>query len=215
MKVLVVTDSLGLPRPAPQTVTPEQTWVSLLAKSCDLAQFSSGGATIGDLHAQVEYMKMHRPDLVIIQSGIVDCAPRAFSRFENEFINKFRLTRSLSRRILNKERIVKLRARRNVTYTPLADFASFADKFSKAFSDVYWVEIAPSNADYERRVPGITRNIELYNDVLRKVSAGKTISLSDFSTEDIMPDHIHLSVSGNRKLAEKALAILRQYEKTA
>jgi len=213
MKVLVVTDSLGLPRPVPEKVLPHETWVSLLSKSCDVAQFSSGGATIADLYAQLEYMKMYNPDLAIIQSGIVDCAPRAFSRFENEFINKFRLTRSLSRRLLSRERIVKLRAKRKVTYTPLEAFASFVEKFSKAFPQVYWVEIAPSNPDYETRVPGITRNIGLYNDVLRKVSGSKTVSLADFSSGDIMGDHIHLTVSGNRKLYEKALALVQQYSK--
>ena len=210
MKVLVVTDSLGLPRPVPEKVMPHETWVSLLAAQYDLVQFSSGGATIGDLYAQSEYMKMHEPDAVVIQSGIVDCAPRAFSRFENEFINKFRLTRSLSKRFLNKNRIVKLRAKRNVTYTPILQFEAYMRKFESVFPNIVWVEIAPSNEVYEKKVPGITENISKYNAIIKKVAGNRVIQLSDLNADDIMSDHIHLNVSGNRKLSEKVKAALQQ-----
>jgi len=212
MKVLIVTDSLGLPRPTPERVEPEETWPELLSQHFDVTRFSSGGATIKDLFSQIEYMKMYNPDVVFIQSGIVDCAPRAFSKFENEFINKFRVTRYLSSKFLNKQRIIRLRKTRNTTYSTLAQFEEFIKRFNNSFPKVYWVEIVPANDAYEAVVPGIKRNVERFNKLIKDNAGGRWISTSDFSDSDIMSDHIHLSKTGNYKLFKKVYDIAKKVQ---
>ncbi len=203
MKVLVITDSLGLPRPVPEVVEPEETWVGLLSKKYDVVSYCSGGSTIKDLYSQIAYFKMYRPEVVFIQSGIVDCAPRAFSQFENEFINKFSLTQRISRRFLTKDKIINLRRKRNKTYTPIDEYEKYVANFNNAFPNVYWVEILSASDDYEKIVPGIQKNVQKYNRVLHEKSNGNVISTGDFSADDIMNDNIHLTKSGNQKLFVK------------
>ncbi len=70
-KMLIITDSLGLPRPKPEIVEYNDTWVKKISIYYDVWQYSSGGATISDLYSQIEYHKMFNPDIVLIQSGIL------------------------------------------------------------------------------------------------------------------------------------------------
>src|SRR5688500_17972440 len=93
-KILIITDSLGLPRAVPEVCSYEQTWPFLLNNAgYQIHQVSIGGATVSELYRQLEYHYLFLPDLVIVQSGIVDCAPRALGKFESLLLNKFIVTR--------------------------------------------------------------------------------------------------------------------------
>lgn len=202
-KILVITDSLGLPRPAPEVVEYEQTWVYMLSQQSQVWQHSSGGSTIRELYSQIEYFKMFNPDIVIIQSGIVDCAPRAMSKFENEFINKVWLTKKLAKKFLKEKTLNFLRRKRSCFYTSAYDYEKFVNLFKKAFSDkLYWVGIVPANAGYEKKIPGITLQIEKYNKILNRNLSGKFINSDNLTEKDVMSDFIHLTVSGHLSVFE-------------
>ncbi len=69
-KILVITDSLGLPRKDPEECLYENTWPILLKKNGFIIhQVSIGGATIDQLYRQVAYHKLFNPDIVIIQDS--------------------------------------------------------------------------------------------------------------------------------------------------
>jgi hypothetical protein len=208
-KILVITDSLGLPRSNPELVAYNETWVNKLSKIYKVHQLSLGGGTIIDLFSQIEYVKMFEPEYVIMQSGIVDCAPRALTKFESELFNKFRLTRKFLKFYLTKNKIEQLRKKRNKTYTSIQDFEKYLNLFIKEFGDkLFLIGIVPGSESYEKSVPGVIKNIEKYNNVIRDKLSSNFISLEDFSQEDIMSDYIHLSKTGHQHLFNKIVKLL-------
>ncbi|MBI3519742.1 MAG: SGNH/GDSL hydrolase family protein [Bacteroidetes bacterium] len=203
-KILVITDSLGLPRPTPEIVKYNETWVNKLSELYRVHQLSIGGGTISNLFSQIEYLKMFEPDFVIIQSGIVDCAPRALTKFESEFFNKFKVTKKILNLYLTKDRTEKLRKKRNKTYTSFEDFEKYLNLFAKEFGDkLYFVGILPGNENYEKKVPGVVGNINKYNALIQVTAIHNFISVDDFCQDDIMTDYIHLTKKGHQKLFER------------
>ena len=98
IRILLIGDSLGLPRTSPETVGYEDAWPSILKKKLPESQIETlflGGAKINELHRQIEYYKAFNPHITIVQSGIVDCAPRALTIREKEILNRYWVLRKL------------------------------------------------------------------------------------------------------------------------
>jgi hypothetical protein len=79
LKVPTITDSLG-PRHSPVF---DDTLPHMLRVKFLVHQVSIGGATATYFFNQLAYYKMFAPDIIAIQAGIVDCAPRVFKQFAN------------------------------------------------------------------------------------------------------------------------------------
>lgn len=77
MKVLCIGDSMGLPRDG---CTYENTWFymlkSLYPQHEFIAYFKRGQIISEALHQYELYYQYYCPDVVIMQTGICDCAPR-------------------------------------------------------------------------------------------------------------------------------------------
>ncbi|MCK6601706.1 MAG: hypothetical protein L6Q77_07755 [Bacteroidetes bacterium] len=206
MRILVLTDSLGLPRSFPAVVKVENTWVNQLTQHHEVVAFSYGGGTIDQLFSQVEYLKLYNPDFVLIQAGIVDCAPRALSKIENIIINNYNITKRIFSKIFSESDLVALRRVRKKTYTPLNKFEYFVDRFIQQFgSRLYWIGILPPLQGYEKKVPGITKNVAQYNRLLEVKLGSRFISTNNFTKNDIMTDFIHLTEKGNGNLVKLIL----------
>ncbi len=201
-QVLLLTDSLGFPRAEPEFVAYEQSYVALLRDAfpqCDIVHQGRGGATIRDLfNHSAYYHGTMKPDLVLIQSGIVDCAPRTLTLVEQQVVTRLPL---LSRPLgaLVKRYSRQLRRLRGITYTPLPQFEHFIERFEAQFPNACWIGILPASPGYEAQVEGITRNVERYNDVLRH---RRWIDTTAFTPDDIMSDFHHLNVRGHRRMAD-------------
>ncbi|HEY9049471.1 MAG TPA: SGNH/GDSL hydrolase family protein [Ohtaekwangia sp.] len=197
-RILVVGDSLTLPRDKPETCVYQNTWPELLKKSFIVHQVSIGGGTIRDLHRQLEYYKAYNPDIVILQSGIVDCAPRSLSQFEVMVLEKNWFTRKFFLPLV-KRNSKFLRKVRGKTYTPAGTFSSFLDKIKKQLpgAKIYSLAILPTNDQYELVVPGITKKVKEYNEILKKHFGTGFISLDEIDRKGIMSDHIHLNEIGH------------------
>jgi lysophospholipase L1-like esterase len=203
-KMLIITDSLGLPRPKPEIVEYNDTWVKKISIYYDVWQYSSGGATIIDLYSQIEYYKMFNPDIVLIQSGIVDCAPRALTKFESQFLNHFTLSKKITSKMLTKRRLENMRKRRKCTYTSLENFEEVVKLFKNEFKNkLFWIGIMPASDNYETIVPGIKKNIELFNNVIKKNLFDNYLPVADFTNQYLMSDNIHLSKEGHSLLFER------------
>lgn len=101
-RILIIGDSICLSRTKPEKVELFDTWPNILNKKneFELIQLAIGGGTIGTLSEQAYYYEAYYPDVVIIQSGIVDCVPRALSWLEKEVINSNRFLSFLSNRFI-------------------------------------------------------------------------------------------------------------------
>ncbi|MCE9540508.1 MAG: SGNH/GDSL hydrolase family protein, partial [Bacteroidetes bacterium] len=110
MKILIMSDSLALAREKPEKVFYEETWPAFLKrKGHDVLPICIGGATSDDLLRQVAYHKPFLPDIVIIQVGIVDCAPRHFTQLEILLLRKIPFFGRVALKFFNKPFVRKIR----------------------------------------------------------------------------------------------------------
>jgi hypothetical protein len=212
-RLLILGDSLSLPRLQPEFCGLEDTWPNLLKPQFQIHQVSLGGGTIGDLFRQVEYHKAFAPDIVVLQSGIVDCAPRALSIFELEFISKIWGIQSIVLSFVKKHSR-SIRSWRNKTYTSPSLFSNKLNEIKTAFpnSQLIVVGILPPCQEYEKIVPGVSVRIKQYNIILREVGSENFISLDTISRDCIMSDFIHLNKKGHLFVYEKIMARLTSKE---
>jgi hypothetical protein len=201
-RILILSDSLALPRSEPEKVDFEDTWVELLKiqfPDVIFHQFSLGAATIDKLWEQFYFHKNFRPSIVIIQCGINDCSPRALTEFEQILINSNRYSRKLGNIILPKIKLY-LRRSRYVRYTSEKKFEEILLKFLMPKIPIIGIGIIPANEDYEKRVPGIKNNIIKYNRILQNTLENNFLDTSDISQESLMSDHHHLNKSGHKNI---------------
>jgi lysophospholipase L1-like esterase len=211
-KILLLTDSLALPRDVPEQVKLEDTWPYLLKLEFGnyyFHQASKGGGTVNEIIHQLSYLKAFHPDVVIIQQGIVDCAPRALSKFEVDIFNNFRVTRYISNRLL-KQNSVFLRKWRNITFTSKSKFSAAIDNLAESFGaeKMNWLGILPGSMAYDKKVPGIIININAYNQIIKNQLGNQYIDMEHFPKDGKMIDLFHLNKIGHRFIFEKLKALL-------
>lgn len=201
--VLILTDSLAFPRSEPEAVSYEQTWVALLKRrfpEIDFVHCGRGGATIEDLFKHSAYYHgTIKPALVLVQSGIVDCAPRALSVIEQQVLQRLPIVGPMLLALVRRN-AARLRRWRGMSYTSLANYEAWVQAFERLFANVHWIGILPADAEYESRVQDIGAAVNRYNGVLLRRNY---ISTADFSSRDIMSDHHHLNAAGHRRLAAR------------
>jgi hypothetical protein len=216
MIIIVVTDSLGLPRNTPEEVKLEDTYIDMLRekyKAHKILNVSIGGATIDMLSSQlIHYYNAVNPDLVIFQAGIVDCAPRALKKWETSLLERISIFKKLYNLFIKKH-TVKLRQKRGITYTPLDKFSAIVQRIQTAFQDkIYWLGILPATDKYEEQLPGIQYNISKYNHALETLIKGNFISTSDCEPAYVMSDHHHINKLGNLFLYKKLAEVIDAHQ---
>lgn len=203
-QILIITDSLGFPRLEPEVVVYDDTYIALLKQAfpnCDFIHQGMGGATIDKLITHAAYFfGSLKPDLVFVQSGIVDAAPRTTTYTEHQIIKRLPIVGNLIGKIIKKYSR-QIRNYRKITYTPPDKFKRSIEHLQKNFTNVYWIGIIPATDKYEEHLPGVRKNIEIYNEILEKYGHG-FVSTKTFDENDLMTDFHHLSVSGHKKMFE-------------
>jgi hypothetical protein len=204
-RIIVITDSVGLPRKEPEFIAVEQTWPHLLRSRLPEAcihQLSLGGATTDDVLPQLDFLDGQRPVLAVVQAGIVDCAPRAFRKHELAVLLASRAGRALLNRL--EARVFRyLRRVRSVSYVPPARFAQNVQRIAKSFPcPLVWVSILGSR-DYEQHLPGVTARIAEYNSLIRNGLGAQFLDLGGWIAEEhFMADGHHLNQHGHRVLLD-------------
>lgn len=210
MKVLILTDSLGLPRNSNgEFVKYEETYPYLLKKEfadkLELIHVGIGGATIEDIRKQISYYTVLDPDITFIQCGIVDCAPRAFRKFESKVIKKLKFD------IFFKPLVRFLRIYRKHTYTSQRMFKNTIQRIKKdpnIARNLHFIGILPAHDEYEKIMPGIKSQIEIYNRILAKEN--NFIDNSDFPFSGILKDYHHLNKEGNQLIYSKLSEVIKR-----
>jgi hypothetical protein len=208
-RILVLGDSLSLPREKPEPCAYDDTWPRLLAQEYVVHQVSIAGGTIRDFYRQLPYYLSFKPDYVIMQIGIVDCAPRALSQFELMFLEKFSLSRRYILPVIKKYS-VKLRSIRKISYTKPDAFVAILTKIKRLLPTTTFVSIGilPTSEEYEQIVPGVTESRAFFNTILRREFGLTFISVDDLDRKGIMSDHIHLNRIGQAEVYRKLKAFL-------
>lgn len=216
-RVLIIGDSLCLPRYKPEKVDFNETWPSLLKRTglFEISQIAIGGGTLYNLLEQSDYYLPSEPDIVIIQSGIVDCAPRAIGSIEKEIVRSSRVLNFLVRKLYPYR---FMRKYRNITFTKPSHFADMVNKMKMKFSDrrTIWIGIIPAVPEYENHVPGISKNIRQYNAFIQSIMAtdgGTFLDTTNLPLNGLMSDHHHLNTTGHSWIFNQIFTELSKLEK--
>ena len=213
-------NSVSLPPAEDPAVCP---WPTLLAqRGFDVRQWSRDGGTVQHLEEEAgRRLSEERVDAVILQTGIVDCAPRPLSDRERTFVG---LVRPLALRravvsVLHRHRADIIRRRALIQVMPLAAFeAHFARLFAAAAAGgraVAVLPIFPVPSSVHARNPLLAREMAAYNDAMRRLAsparffeAGKIFG--DDTPDDLAigPDSVHLNGRGHERVAAAMAAWL-------
>lgn len=226
-------DSLSLPRPG-DALWPEQTSGELLragllaanpSSSVSVFNRSRGGATAEDLCQlylqDVGYFGRDCDGLIVVQCGVVDCAPRPVPPKLRDGIARLPvLLRWPVAKALHFLRPLLLRAGLSWRSATPERFESTMREWlaalSKEKAPVYLVNITPALPSVESHSPGLGASIVQYNGILARCAAGAGVALIDAHTaiasqqarlqEFLTPaDGYHLTASAHRLVADLIL----------
>lgn len=171
-RVLAIGDSLSIPR---ASSTYEDTWLYKLKKAhpeWDIISLCEGGRTTDCLLLEraatgMNCLSLYCPDVVIVQLGIVDCAPRLFP--PNSRLEKLlrRTPDVISKHVVGW--VKKNRGRKaEYAYVPPAKFQSNLEKYFAKCAEVgvklvVVVAIAHPDERMILKTPTIISTIEKYN----------------------------------------------------
>jgi hypothetical protein len=205
LHVLIIGNSVSL---SPREGVPG--YVDLVASDerWSIERIIRRGATIGEMECDiVACLSANRPDVMVLQIGIVECAPRPLnqrerqwlSRLKNERLRNFiiRLIHILRRRII--------RARGLNQRMPLDEFRGCVSRILKQYGGPVAIIPMPAVSSLvERRSPGYNDQVARYNDVLKAAVASKDyLDILRISSDDNYDDvnGIHLSGGAHKTIA--------------
>ena len=155
------------------------------------------------------------PDIVIIHLGIVDCAPRLFLEDEQIFLQslpKFLRVRLI--KFLSNRRYYFTRKFKKV-YVNTRDFENYYQKILNNIREIHAIpliiNISKPNQNLINRSYLFLENVIAYNKILLKLARKNQCKIIDvYSIIENQPNHqlsdgIHLSKSGNKKLAKSLI----------
>lgn len=231
-KIVIIADSLCLPRPQDQgdipfeATYPYQLDIKLRSEfgsaSALVVEKGKRGRTVSEVVADwTEYVTLRKPDVVVMQVGIVDCAPRIFTPRQQIFVEgiRFQLLKNLVLAVVKKYRRQIIKSFPDRTYTnpdifrqKLYEIVGLAERDN--VKNLIIVNIITPPDDFEYRSPGAQANVSKYNQIIDKVSndmkTKKMITVVNVDEEFhkggrlndyILSDGHHLSVQGNKVVA--------------
>ena len=174
MRVLCIGDSLPLPR---EGCDYTDTWFARLKKAYPSVEFINdfkGGMTTMELLHSWNYMRHTNPDVVIIQEGICDCAPRYVN--DNSLFWKVVITVVEKLRIANLFwKIIKTRKRRaTCTYTSKSAFYNNYDQLLRKIYEIgvkfiIIIKIGHGASSIVLKSESFNKNVDLYNVIFDKL----------------------------------------------
>jgi acyl-CoA thioesterase-1 len=223
MRIVVLADSLAMPR---KDVRFEHTWPYRLAAALREAGVTAEVLNCGArrrtaemlLADFTEHVVFKRPTHIVVQVGVVDCAPRIFSRRVHRYLNGRWVPSAVRHAVIRyrsarRARIIARDPLRRV-YTKPDRFAAVFEEFGRRLAGLSWpirVYVMPilfDESTLEARSPGFGRNVTAYNEILAGFTTrhgGAWIApdglLGPHRKTAFCSDGIHLSPAGNATLA--------------
>lgn len=201
-KICILADSLAAPRE--DNIDDSIRWPQLLFRSIEPVEYVNrvkGGSTT----KKVKKIKGVEADIFIIQLGIVDCAPRLFTRFENKQIA--RLPRSWREKIINWAK-TKRRSSVERAYVNPVKFERNLKKILQIANGnaVVFIKIITPSKDMLSTNPSIQQQVMLYNSIIEKIELASSnvssITIPDEYVKNItLDDGYHLNEQGHQVVA--------------
>ena len=226
MKILIASDSMSMPR---MDVKYEYTWPFRILKKFPQFIFidkSIRGSTSNRLinegggfknvPAGSDLLEFYKPDITIIQLGIVDCSPRYLSIHSNFFKLINNLPKFLQNIYYNYKRKYSKRTQNNA-YVKLNEFYHNYDHFinraKQNNTQVIVVTITPVSNSFSEKSPFINDAINKYNRVFEKLLSkyDNVILFDPFQdkfSEKYLIDELHYNSLGHKIFANNLSKLL-------
>jgi len=226
-RVVILSDSLSMPRPD-ESLLYEETYPYLLQQEMENCfEIINRGKRANTIQEQItdqyvyDDIMFFYPKYVVIQLGIVDCAPRLFSRrfgkyvignIKPLFLREFVIGQFSKRRIFFTKHFPR-------QYVPLSKFSYGYDyllNMVKEFgSTPIVVNIARTSPENDCRSYGFIQHIKNYNEAIEKTAQRHNALLIDMykiseSNAVLLDDGIHYNKLGSKILAQEIAATIKK-----
>lgn len=197
MRVLIITDSLGVPR---SNIPVEKTWTYQF-----MYRYSTQGHVFytmtkhGLYSSQLDFEQISdiNPDLVICQIGIVDCVRRTMSNFTLKVVSHIPLVRNVIHKIVKKYHYKITSVIETHRCSPDL-FNKNIQKLCDICKNIYFIRIADAGLALKKQVYNCQSDIDRYNSILKE--HGKIIDPYNGKNADeylLEDDGHHLNDLGN------------------
>jgi acyl-CoA thioesterase I len=176
-KIMIITDSIAMPRP---DIRYEETWVYLLKKEFPHYDFidrplrGSTSTRLAPQNGGLDLLESYMPDIVILQQGMAECAPRLFRKRSLEY---YIVSRILPLRIREWYiDYVRKHRGRNPDITDVepeqfrANITGFVKRARSISAQVLIIPILPPPEILLRKSPHILKNINRFNAIYHEAA---------------------------------------------
>lgn len=202
-----------------------ETWTKILGRNLgnikytivDFPQRARDTESLKFVQVSSESIPFSNPSIVIRQLGIVDCAPRIFSKKESKILKKYFLLTKLRNIIINfrkrkKEKILNRASLKKVHVSPsnfknnLIDFIEKIKSINLSVK-ITLILIVGHFAYLENKAKGYSENINLFNSIIAEIGTLKSYPvLNDFPSKMndakyYKSDGYHLNQKGHNFIA--------------
>jgi lysophospholipase L1-like esterase len=205
-QIVILGDSLPLPRSEPQKVKLADTYPALLNKKFgSVLCFAYGAATAENIYAQASYLVNNTKHIFIFHFGIVDCCPRSFSKGETLILKALKI------RI--PEKLVKvIKKYRCIRKTNPKKFEKICNSLKKLnLGTLFILPIADATDKFEETAPGVKNSIKLYNKILKKTFKNAFIKIKIQANKHLMSDFHHLNKNGHRAIFKAISSKIKKF----
>lgn len=197
MRVLLITDSLGCPRPE---IDVKYTWtnkiLSKYANKAEIYTYCCPGLSAADIN--INYVKFLKPDCIVLQVGVVDACRRVLSRNELFVVRHIPIIKRLVGHFAKKWHYTITKFR-NVHYLSEKEFQRRILKIKEETNaHMVFISIAPAGKGLTSKVYNVSNDIEKYNKTVQKIGGVKVLNPYVEDVEKyILADGHHLNEKGN------------------
>lgn len=213
-KIIIIADSVSMPR---HGIAYEETWIHLLKRefpAYDIIDRTARGSTSTRLVTEggggADLLETYMPDIVILQLGMAEAAPRLFNKRGMEFTI---VSRYLPPRLRQKYiEHVKKRRVRNPDITDVkpeqfrANITAFFERAKMISARIILIPILPPTDEYMKKSPHAPKNVERYNAIYRETAGTfDNVTIVDpfrpgVDINDISIDELHVNSEGSRMI---------------
>jgi len=175
---------------------------------------SSSGATVDDIERTARQIVPElRPAAVVIQLGIVDCAPRPLRPWERDLLGRIRprLLHAVVVRFLHEYRAEVIRYRGLIQRTDIVafreHFRQLLDHCLAVTNRIAILPIFPATSSILARNPRLAAEIGKYNEAMRSdpravmFDVGEIFGKASIETLSVTPESVHLNQGGHELMA--------------
>ncbi|HPS59128.1 MAG TPA: hypothetical protein PK514_13570 [Spirochaetota bacterium] len=210
-RILIITDSISIPRPG---IPYEDTWIFHFKNEfshCDIIDRPMRGATTARLVTEggggADLLEFYTPDIVIIQMGLEECAPRLFKKtgFEHFFMHSILPKRFLNRYIsFIKKRRVRMPDCTEIDHSVTENnIRTYIERCRKHGTKIVYLKIHRACDYYRSKSPFVQQNISGFNNMLEHFAAVyDNVTLADpvkdfHDINRLCIDELHVNADGH------------------